>query len=338
MSEYAYLFLLFLFLLKTVCYQIMGYLPMHALVLLLFSPMFLYADVNTFGWPNAIWNGIMSFTLTQAWLPMHAEVWNAPTWYLSSLTFSTATLPFVLPKISGMDKRGLRRTAAWLMIVRILPVLGYCHDHNVWHLVEGMTAPKYHPALAVFNGLRFGPLMNTAEILLGCVMCRLAMMDSYEDKNEKPVKTNWLSTAVPMAGLIGILAGRANGIIPDMSDMLVRTVLFTPLFLKLVMAMHRNAVSGAKDPISDFLSSKAMVYMGALSFPIFVVHGPLGQVFYKRIIAGKLFGKVLMGPQNFGLFLGSVLVSAWLLQKLFLENKAVQKWSNTRVEKWSAWM
>jgi peptidoglycan/LPS O-acetylase OafA/YrhL len=249
----------------------MGYYPMHVFVLLLFSPMFLYSDVSILGWPKAIFHGIMSATLTQAWFPMHAEIWNAPTWYLSSLTFGTAVLPFSLPKIAGMDKQGLRRTAGWLFLVKLLPVLGYLYDHNTWGLVEGMTIPKLHPALAVFNAQRFHPVFNTAEILMGVVACRLAMLDTLENK-DKPIKTTWLSTAVPLVGLVGTLAIRAADLVPDCSDLLIRSVIFTPLFLKFVMGTHRNAVAKVKDPISSFLSSKAMVWLGGLSFPIYIVY------------------------------------------------------------------
>jgi peptidoglycan/LPS O-acetylase OafA/YrhL len=250
----------------------MGYYPMHWLVLLLFSPMFLYSDVSVLGWPKAILHGIMSVTLTQAWFPMHAEVvWNAPSWYLSSLTFSTAVLPFSLPKIAGMDKQGLRRTAAWLFLVKLLPVLGYLYDHNTWSLVEGMTITKLHPALAVFNAQRFYPVFNTAEILMGVVACRLVMLDTLDNK-DKPIKTTWLSTAVPLTGLVGTLAIRAAGLVPDCSDLLIRCFL-VPVFLKFVMGTHRNAVAKVKDPVSSFLSSKAMVWLGGLSFPIYIVHG-----------------------------------------------------------------
>lgn len=147
--------------------KIMGYYPMHWLVLLLFSPMFIYSDVTVAGWPSAIFHGILSITLAQAWFPMHSEVWNAPTWFLSSMTFSTAIMPFSLPKIATMDKRALRKTAGWLYLINLLPVLGYVYDHNVWGLVEGITPPKKHPALAVFNAQRFHPVFNVAEILLG---------------------------------------------------------------------------------------------------------------------------------------------------------------------------
>jgi hypothetical protein len=65
--------------------------------------------------------------------------------------------------------------------------------------------------------------------------------------------------------------------------------------------------------------------LGGLSFP-------LGQVFYKKLISGKLWGRVLMGPQYFALYIASVLVSAFLLQALFLQNKSVGAWSEKKVE------
>lgn len=43
----------------------------------------------------------------QAWFPAHAEIWNAPTWFLSALTFAMVVLPHVLPAIAGMRRKGL---------------------------------------------------------------------------------------------------------------------------------------------------------------------------------------------------------------------------------------
>lgn len=45
---------------------------------------------------------------TQAWFPAHAEIWNAPTWFLSALTFAMLVLPHVLPAIAAMRKKGLQ--------------------------------------------------------------------------------------------------------------------------------------------------------------------------------------------------------------------------------------
>jgi peptidoglycan/LPS O-acetylase OafA/YrhL len=105
------------------------------------------------------------------------------------------------------------------------------------------------------------------------------------------------------------------------------------------MGAHRNTVNGVNDPIlSKFLSSKALAWLGGLSFPIYIVHGPLGQVFYKKLIATKLWGKVLFGPEYFALYLGTVLISAYLLNTFFLQNKAVGAWSKKKVDQFASWM
>jgi peptidoglycan/LPS O-acetylase OafA/YrhL len=325
--------------------KVMTYYPMHWLVCILFSPMFIYSDVSYGGWFAAFINGLLSLTLTQAWAPGHAEVWNAPTWYLSSMTFSTALMPFALPKISTMNKSSLRKTMGWLVLVNLLPVVGYCLDGNVWNLVEGMTPPKNHPALAIFNYQRFLPIFNVAEVFMGVVACRLAMIDSLDDTDEgktpssRPIKTTWLSSTIPLVGLFAVLALRTTDLVPGMSDLLVRAMVFTPLFLKFVMGAHRNTVRGVSDPVlTQFLSSKLLVWLGGLSFPIYILHGPLGQVFYKKIIAKFLWGKVLFGPTYFVLYMSAVLLSAVLLNTYFLQNKAVTKWSAKKVDQLASWL
>jgi hypothetical protein len=56
------------------------------------------------------------------------------------------------------------------------------------------------------------------------------------------------------------------------------------------------------------------------------------------LIATKLFGRVLSGPEYFSVYLVTVLMSAGLLQQTFLQNKAVGKWSKKTVDQLSSWM
>lgn len=39
--------------------------------------------------------------------------------------------------------------------------------------------------------------------------------------------------------------------------------------------------------LSGVLSHPVLTYLGNISFPIFILHGALGQLFYKKIIATK---------------------------------------------------
>ena len=323
---------------KWILSRIFGFYPLHLLVLLLFSPVFLYADVRYSGWLVGVWHGVMSVTMTQAWFPMHAEIWNAPTWYLSALAFATAIFPFSLPSMAKMTKPQLRRTTGWLFVVNLLPKLSYFYDFaGTVSLMEGVASPKLFPNVAIFNMLRFNPLLLVAEIFMGAVACRLVMLDDAPGE-EPPMPTNALSTAIPLLGMMGLLWARAAGLW-EVSDMLVRSVLFVPLFLRFLQSTHRNTVrTTVKDPLVKVLSNRFLVSLGNLTFPIFILHGPIGQVFFKKIIATKLFGGVLKGPEYFTLYLVTVLMSAWLVQETFLQSKAVGDWSKKTVDQLSSWM
>jgi len=324
--------------------RVFGYFPLHVIVLLLFSPVFLYADVTYNGWFQSAIHGIMSLTMTQAWFPMNAEIWNAPSWFLSALTFATATMPFALPSIAKMTPLQLKRTMLYLVGASLLPKLGYSYDHNVWGVMEGITAPNAFPNLAIFNNQRFNPFFATLEVLLGATACRLVMLDGVDDKDKGAPKTTPLSTLGPLVGMLGIMILRSMDIL-KLNDMLTRTLLFLPLFLRFMMAAHRVAVAEAngtstdsKDPTVAILSSKFLTTLGGLGFPIFLVHGPLGQVFYKKIIATKLFGGTmnkLYGAPFFYVYLGTVVVTAAVLKKLVVDNKTIGNFSKETAVKWS---
>jgi peptidoglycan/LPS O-acetylase OafA/YrhL len=326
--------------------RIFGYFPLHLIVLAIFSPIFLYADVKYNGWLQSAIHGLMSATMTQCWFPMNAEVWNAPSWFLGALAFATTTLPFALPPMAKMTKPQLKRTMLYLVAASLIPKLGYSYDHNVWGVMEGVTAPKAFPNLAIFNTQRFNPFFATVEVLLGAAACRVVMLDGVDEDKDKVPQTNTLSTLLPLMGMLGVLILRATEIL-KLNDLLTRCLLFLPLFLRFMMSAHRAAVAEAngtsksKDLIVGFLSSPPLTALGALAFPMFLVHGPLGQLFYKKIVATRVFGGTLnklYGANFFYVYLTTVVASAFVLKKLVLESKAIGTWSKETAAKWSKWM
>ncbi|CAD7954112.1 unnamed protein product [Amoebophrya sp. A120] len=81
---------------------------------------------------------------------------------------------------------------------------------------------------------------------------------------------------------------------------------------------------------TKFLSTSKMKHVGSLAFPMFMCHGPIGQLFYKKAIVTKLFSEefrlkyIKNTPKRFFLFyLLLVTVSAHVLQEGFLKNKMV---------------
>ena len=113
----------------------------------------------------------------QAWFPAHAEVWNAPTWFLSALTFAMVVLPHALPGIAAMRRAGLRMLLGVLTAVSLLGKLAYSYDLSAWTLLEGVTSARAHPNLMFWNLTRFHPFYALVEVLVGVAAVRLVMVE-----------------------------------------------------------------------------------------------------------------------------------------------------------------
>ncbi|CAE7419581.1 unnamed protein product [Symbiodinium natans] len=147
--------------------RIMGHWPLHLMVLLLFSPVFLFVDLSYSGVATAAWNGFISIFMLQAWFPTSAEVWNAPTWFLSALSFALCALPYglrILAGHAGLKKEELRRTLVILTVLSLVPKVAYSNDLHAWGIMEGMLNAKTHPNYALFNSIRFSPLGALLEV------------------------------------------------------------------------------------------------------------------------------------------------------------------------------
>ena len=251
--------------------RVMGFYPLYALVQLLFGAMFAFAD-NFYNGPVATAaHFLMSATLSQAWFPAHAEVWNAPTWFLSALTFAMVVLPYALPAIARMRAAGLKKLLAALTGFSLLAKLAYSYDLGVWTLMEGVA--RSHPNLLLWNVTRFHPFYALLEVLMGVAAVRLVMTEDLNDDGTKkatpPAPAG--SALLPALGLVGITVARAAGWL-TLNDPLTRGALFIPLFLVLLTRLHRNTLAGAKG-LTALLAHPLLTYLGAISFPIFIVHG-----------------------------------------------------------------
>lgn len=310
--------------------RVMGFWSLHIMVLLIFSPMFMWVDASYSGLPTALWNGFLSVFMLQAWFPLSAEVWNAPTWFLSALTFALWVLPYGLRIISGQSKAELRRTLVFLTALSLISKLSYSYDLKAWSIMEGTLNAKTHPNYAMFNAVRFSPLAAVQEVLMGAVACRLVMLDDPKDAG----KTG--SPIVPLFAMILLIVLRATGIVA-VNDMLIRAAVFIPLWIVFLMRIHRESTGpgGATKFLPSILCKSPLLFLGGISFPIFVVHGPIGQVFYKKAVAKAVFGRQLASPSPtgihwfFGVYWFTVLLSAWVLQKAYLENVKVKQVSNS---------
>jgi peptidoglycan/LPS O-acetylase OafA/YrhL len=145
------------------------------------------------------------------------------------------------------------------------------------------------------------------------------------------------SPAIPLAGMLLVIAARAFGWLP-LNDALTRCALFVPLFTAFVMRVHAQtayadvpaAARGDENynSFSKALGAKPLTYLGAISFPIYILHGPIGQIFYKRAVAAKLFNGTVFTkyPEFFPVYLGVVLAAAVVTHEGFMKNKKIQTW------------
>jgi len=306
--------------------RIMGFWPLHLMVLFLFSWVFIGVDVSFNGPITALWHGFLSVMMLQAWFPSSAEIWNAPTWFLSSFAFCLIVLPYGLRLLALQKKSELRRTLVFLAVLSLLPRLGYSDDLKAWDILEGSLSAKKHPNYVLFNAVRFSPFLASLEVLMGATACRLVMLDGEQDSG-KTASPMW-----PLIGMLSIIGLRAKGII-TINDMLVRTIAFIPLWIVFLMRLHRQSTGpgGAQKMLPKLLCMPPFLFLGGISFPIFIVHGPIGQVFFKKAVAKKLWGGMLAQPRPdgihwfFGVYWAVVLLMAILLQKCFVESSRVKE-------------
>merc|ERR1712003_577199 len=133
-----------------------------------------------------------------------------------------------------------------------------------------------------------------------------------------------------LLAMISIIVLRALGVV-TVNDMLVRSLAFIPLWIIFLMRIHRESVGpGGPKMLPKILCNPTLQYFGSISFPIFILHGPIGQLFYKKAVVMKVWGQPLSTPLEngvhwfFGVYWLVVLVAAGLVNKFFLPSSFVQ--------------
>eukprot|EP00928_Gymnodinium_smaydae_P033362 TRINITY_DN2391_c0_g1_i1.p1 TRINITY_DN2391_c0_g1~~TRINITY_DN2391_c0_g1_i1.p1 ORF type:complete len:437 (-),score=90.51 TRINITY_DN2391_c0_g1_i1:109-1419(-) len=297
--------------------KVMSYYPLHFLVSTLFAPMFIMVErwYKT-PWQTTAFRAFLNYTMLQAWFPNEAEIWNQPTWFLSALSFSNLTMPtLVLPRVAELSKNGLRKLFGALTAVSVLQKIAYSETSR-FHSRAVLAKPMY-PLL--WNLTRFHPFWALIEMTMGIVAARDVMLDDEEKAKTGKSPMNPLIYFLASYATLGLRLTRF-----DFNDAIIRSVLFVPLFTKFLTAIHRDSLS--KDPaaITRFFGSKVMSQLGGLAFPMFILHGPIGQIFYKKSIAKRLWGRP-MPTAFFPVYLAIVLACSWLLNEMFVKNKRVQR-------------
>eukprot|EP00928_Gymnodinium_smaydae_P014415 TRINITY_DN15275_c0_g2_i1.p1 TRINITY_DN15275_c0_g2~~TRINITY_DN15275_c0_g2_i1.p1 ORF type:complete len:245 (+),score=38.36 TRINITY_DN15275_c0_g2_i1:532-1266(+) len=222
-------------------------------------------------------------------------------------------MPIVLRRVAELSKAGLRKLFVALTAVSVLQKISYSETSR-FHSRAVLAKPMY-PLL--WNLTRFHPFWALIEMTMGIVAAREVMLDRDEDKKED--RMNPLVYFVASYASLGLRLTRF-----DFNDAIIRSVMFVPLFTKFLTALHRDSLSEQPAAITRFFGSKTMSQLGAMAFPMFILHGPIGQVFYKKAVAKRLWGKA-MPTSFFPVYMAIVLACSWLCNELFVKNKRVQR-------------
>nr|AHH80639.1 acyltransferase family protein [Durinskia baltica] len=305
--------------------KVMSYYPLHFVIASLFTPMWIWVErmYNT-PWHMTAFRGFLSFSMLQAWFPKEGEIWNQPTWFLSALTFSNLTMPAVLPRVAALGKGGLKKLFFALTAVSVLQKFSYSetarfHAHNI-------TSKQQYPL--IWNLTRFHPFWALIEMTMGIAAVREVMLDTPEDKKKSQV-----NPAVWFAAAYGTLLLRLSNAL-DFNDGIIRSTLFVPLYTKFLTSVHRDCISENPSAITKFFGSKTMTTLGSLAFPMFILHGPIGQVLYKKAIAVKLWGKP-MPNSFFPMYLLICLLCSHFVNEHFVKSKKVAQVAG-KVAQWLA--
>jgi len=310
--------------------RVMAYYPLHFISSAIFAPMFIWAERQfKASWNMICFRAFLNFSMLQAWFPKEAEIWNQPTWFLSALTFSNLTMPtLVLPNVANLSKKSLQRLLGWLWGVSTLQKISYSETARFHSSKEHPVDGKVLMPL-IWNLTRFHPIWALFEMTSGIIACRHVMLDTEEDRKQKPMNPIWFFLAAYSSLLLRLTRF-------DFNDAIIRGVLFVPLFTEFLTSMHRDALSANPSSITKFFGCKVMATLGSLAFPMFIVHGPIGQIFYKKVIARKLWGKP-MPHSFFPFYLAICLGLSHLTNEYFVKNKAVGAFAGKVAQVLAGW-
>tara|TARA_B100001964_G_C14101963_1_gene539759 strand:+ start:566 stop:1018 length:453 start_codon:yes stop_codon:yes gene_type:complete len=139
--------------------------------------------------------------------------------------------PFIINSICQLKRNQLWKGIAVLFLLTLGIRVAYSLVEG-WTIMEGMM-PRNSWS---FNLLRFSPLINFLDFLMGAFAARLFMTEHIRPSALSAKVMPWILTAAMLALLI------ARVYIP-INDMLARTLILTPLFLAFLYYLNLGGSS-----------------------------------------------------------------------------------------------
>lgn len=204
--------------------------------------------------------GLATLTLTQAWIPTSADVWNGPGWSLSVEAFFYLLFPLMAVYIARLNRPRLYLVcgACWAVCLAIGVLLGPFGNYETSRIGN---------AIVTYN-----PLLRLPEFILGAALGRLYILRAAPGQHRDGPRF-----ATPELLALVALLGSAIALLwaPRLPDQLVHNGLFDPLFALLIYSL-----ACSRGRLVAFLSTPLFVLLGEASYALYILHYPILQIMH----------------------------------------------------------
>ena len=190
---------------------------------------------------------IYNIFLVQSWIFGKALDYNSSAWNLSALSFLLILFPFLLK----FQKKYSKQFLYFVIVV------------NVYTYYSYFSFVRYSDNIFIHHLINYLPLFHISTFILG-----MELFNQIKKFKEK----KYYSFFIIFYFLFLTLFIQNNSIIPYMS------ILVSISFIPLISLLFLD-----KGLFSKFLSNKIFVYLGSLSFPIYILHVPIASSYKKYI-------------------------------------------------------
>lgn len=256
-------------------------LYLFALLMTVFVQTTYYAVVVT---PAQL---LASLTLMQAWFPTLVTTLNGPGWSLSVEVFFYAIFPLLLPSLATLSSR----TLAGLLVGSWLIGIG------LYYGLVNQPTPVYLSAEAYHNLFYYSPWVHLASFVNGCVSGLLFWR--YVRQYPPSPGRNRLSWILLLMGAIGLVV-----VVPQVQLMTyAQGGVLAPIFILFIIGLGLQT----NTPLTRFFSWQPLVYLGEISYGIYILQMPIIWLF-KKVDPFSLGDTIQRDMITFGsLFLATII-------------------------------
>lgn len=266
--------------------------PLYVVAILAIIP-FRWGDT-----PHTMTGLLLDLTFLQTWVPPYPLALNGPAWAMSVIFAFYVCFPLLYP---WMLKRGTRFSVwfaggFWLLSQIVSLVL-----YNFWY--EG-------PNTFSHDFLNYNPLFHLNAFLIGMAASMVFKERQNTDSGGKKYRTSQL--VIPVLLFLGaaLYRNELQKLVPF--NILYSNGLLAPIYLWIIYGVARD--SGR---LSDLLSRKVLLQLGAISFSVYLLQSPMVQV-YGRAFQERVENIMpWMHEYHFYLYLLILIAAAFLVQRLY---------------------